>query len=119
MEYNHKYPIKRSSGAKPDELKCAAILEQVYSTDNPSEYASSCHVPAFIEHELSVVLRFMKKRKSGDKSNVCTEMFQYADEDTRALLLGYLNNILSTGQTHILGSCIKKDRQMIRTTGDR
>ena len=63
MEYSHKYPIERSSGAKPDELKCAALLEQVYSTDNPSEYASSCHVPAFTEHELSVVLYSMKKRR--------------------------------------------------------
>ena len=37
------------------------------------------------------------KKKSCDKSGVCIEMFQYADEDTRTLLLRYLNNILSTG----------------------
>ena len=28
MEHSHRYPIKRSNGAKPDELKCAALLQK-------------------------------------------------------------------------------------------
>ena len=35
MEHIQKYPMKHTSSARPDEFKCAELLQQVYSTNNP------------------------------------------------------------------------------------
>ena len=91
------YPVKNKSSVKPDENKFAELLKEVYSTSTPFEYAPSCNVPAFTKVELTSALRSMCKKKSADKSGVFCEMFKYANEGVLQCLLGFLNDIVSTG----------------------
>jgi len=90
--------VKKHTTIKADDEKCAASLENVYSTERPFTYSTVCNVPPFAIEELVHVAKKMKKGKSTDKIGIVSEMFIHASADVLESLLSYLNEVLRTGK---------------------
>ena len=64
LEHIRVYPVKKHAIIKADDRKCAASLENVYSTERPFTYSTACGVPPFTIGELVHVAKNGKNVKA-------------------------------------------------------
>ena len=86
LEHTHMSPVHRKQNRGPDKLKCAELLQVVYTAGVKTSYSSSCTVPKFTFQELQYAIQSMKKRKCADNERVVFEMLWHGGNEIVACL---------------------------------